>query len=69
MPDLQLPDLKFLSRFDTAMNGKYFPKISATHPISPVITSYLKFWEMEEFLQNSNTDILNTLPLTWDLLT
>lgn len=46
---LQLPDLKILSHFNTAMNGKYFPKITATLPISPLITFYLKFWEMEEF--------------------
>lgn len=40
---LQLPDLKILSHFNTAMNGKYFPKITATLPISLLITFYLKF--------------------------
>lgn len=42
----QLPDLKFLSHFDTAVNGKYFSKIITTPPVSPVVTFYLKFWRI-----------------------
>lgn len=45
----QLPDLKFLSHFNTAANGKYFSKIITTPPISPLVTFYLKFQETEEF--------------------